>query len=715
MILPPSDDWFPFLPTNDVGPSAIGAEAFLRKAPFGVREHGDRLVDTCGRAVKLWGVNNANENVGTDPATAEKRAARFAKHGVNSVRMHKFTYSRGGGFGDPAESTRLTPEGWARVDALHAALARKGISVGWSPIYGHQPVEGDRTKLKAYDEVRGTFPDSFLRGSTYGLVNIAPDLQDLHIALVVGMLKHRNPGTRRRYADDPALAFVELQNEDDVFFPTTNDALLRSPTYKAELCRDFSAWLVRRYKDDAGLRRAWGDAALDAWPDFQKGESLAARTVFPICHFWWYSREGLANQTVGVLKGNPRRLHDMSAYLHEVQNRFYDRFVRAIRATGYRGAIVASCWQAGDGLSHYQNLRSDARAGLVDRHNYFGGGDSPMRVGTFDARSQLSRPGAGILGTGLQQVEGRPFSVSEWTTVQPNEWVAESPFLFAAYGMGLNGWDASYLFANDEDRYSERVTVRGEGGIWNADLPNNFGLFPLLARMVLRGDVREGPVVRRERVSMRDLERGILPPASGVTQTGDRKEFGGAEALARGRAVVSFGSKTGLKTPEISEGRVQSVTGELDWRYGNGRGWATVDTAGTFGGVGWSEGLPLMAKGGSLTIETPFAAVIVTADGPKENLANARHVLIAAVARVRNTGMVREEGALKVIGAPPLEMEGVRATLRLKRRPLRFEVLDHDGRVTGRTLPVAADGTVALDGARDRAYLYRAVYESGSR
>ena len=91
-------------------------------------------------------------------------------------------------------------------------------------------------------------------------------------------------------------------------------------------------------------------------------------------------------------------------------------------------------------LPHYFNLRSDYLVGYIDRHNYFGGG-------LFD--TMLTHPGSGYFSSGLQQVADRPFGLSEWIHVYPSLYSAEGPAIVAAYGMGLQGWDASYEFQSD--------------------------------------------------------------------------------------------------------------------------------------------------------------------------------------------------------------------------------------------------------------------------
>ena len=57
-------------------------------------------------------------------------------------------------------------------------------------------------------------------------------------------------------------------------------------------------------------------------------------------------------------------------------------------------------------------------------------------------------------------------------------------------------------------------------------------------------------------------------------------------------------------------------------------------------------------------------------------------------------------------GNPPILLEPVKANIAITDRAIRsVNVLDHDGRRTGRTLPVKA-GQFALDGTKDRAIYY---------
>ena len=175
--------------------------------------------------------------------------------------------------------------------------------------------------------------------------------------------------------------------------------------------------------------------------------------------------------------------------MYEEQLKFYDKFEKAIRATGYKGTLVGSCWQAGSGLTHLLNLHADYKAGIIDRHNYFGGGGGhTLKPGKFNNSSMLGKIGSGLLSTGMQQVTDRPFAFSEWMSLIPNEWTAESAPIVAAYGMGLQGWDASYVFATDYPHFTPTIQ-NPSGGIYNATSPTQLSLYPALAAMIYRDDV----------------------------------------------------------------------------------------------------------------------------------------------------------------------------------------------------------------------------------
>lgn len=694
-------DWFAFTPSNSFDPSVIGMEKWL-DAPAGkhggVRMAGSDFQFQDKTPVKFWGVNlSYGGGCAPDKQAAEFAAARYAKYGINAVRLHKFSYPKNKmGIGELDDAALMSAEGMDRLDYFSSQLKQRGIYFGWSHTFKFQVCPGNRDKLLAYDEI-----EKNLKGDTYALINFAEDIQDLMIEMVVNLLKHKNPYTGLVYADEPALNFIELQNEDDIFFYTSESAFNSCPTYKRKFIERFSDWLKTRYRTEEALKTAWADS-------LKGGESLAGRNIVPQTNPWFFGDDHLPAQQGGYR----RRLLDTAEFLHEVQNKFYSRFVKAIRAAGYKGPLCGSPWQAPAMLPHYYNLRSDYLVGYIDRHNYFGGK-------LMD--SMMGKPGSGYFSTGLQQVTDRPFGLSEWITVYPSLYSAEGPAMIAVYGMGLQGWDASYEFQSQSAprMFSDRVGWP-PWGVWEADVPTQVGQFPALARMIYRGDVKEAEVISTRRVSLSEMADGKFNFSDKVAQQGDVKTFGGSvppEALAAGRIVVEFTENAQSSSfPDMAKyctGTViSSTTKQLNWDS-EGQGYFTVNTPGTKAVVGFAGGKSFDLGGVSISVDSPYASVFLTALEKNASLSTSKQALLCAVARNCNTDFKYFAIDMRTLdnGKAPILLEPVKATIRIADRKVgSVNVLDHDGRRTDKKLPVK-NGQFTIDGVKDKALYYEVVFE----
>jgi hypothetical protein len=699
----PGPDWYPLTHVDDPAkagsPSAIDMSGWLDKPAGkhgGVRISGDRFVLEDGTPIKFWGTNLCwASECAPEKAWAEATARRFAKYGVNGVRFHKFTTLAGNeGVTDPNDATKYLDAGIDRMDYFCSQLAQNGVYFGWSHTFGFVVGPANKDRLLDYDEIMRN------GGNTYAMINYAEDVQDLMIERVVNLLKHVNKYTGKAYSEDPALSYLELQNEDDILFYSNIGAMdeNRWPKYMANLKGRYTDWLKQKYGTQDALAKAWAES-------LKPEETLESRKIWLQSNPWFFTNVNLKR----IGPGERQRMLDNVAFFHEVQNRFYGRMKKAIRDAGYQGPICGSPWQAPAMVPHYYNLLSDRRVGWIDRHNYYEGGiDGSMMHGA----------GSGLLSSGLQQVVDRPFGISEWISVYPTMASAEGPVLFAAYGMGLQGWDSSYEFQSGA-RVAEFSDLLGNfpWGVWNADTPLQLGQAPTLSRMIMRGDVTEGPVISTRRVSARNLAEGHFDFDDDIQQQGDIKQFAGScppAALAAGRCVVEFGAEDKPSDfPDLARYRqgsvITSATGQLAWDEANG--FVTIDTPGTKGVLGYATDKPHALGDTTITISTPYASVLLSAAGRNETLANARTAILSAVARASNTGCSYYAVDHRIIenGKGPILMEPVVATIALKRPIAAVNVLDHSGARTERTVPVAS-GAFSIDGARDKAFYYEVVF-----
>jgi hypothetical protein len=414
----------------------------------------------------------------------------------------------------------------------------------------------------------------------------------------------------------------------------------------------------------------------------------------------------------------PQYIADRATFLYEEQLAFYKKFSAAIRATGFKGVIIGSCWQAGSGITHFYNLHTDYVVGAIDRHNYFGGGEGhSLKTGKFNNTAMVSQPGSGLLSTGFQHVADRPFQISEWMSLIPTEWTAESSPIIAAYGMGLQGWDASYSFAMD---YTHFTSTLQSHGVYNVTSPTQLALYPALAAMVYRSDVKEGEVVANRNVNLSDLKKGSLNFVEKTAQQYDIKSFEAAvpmEALAIGPITISFDESMQTKETDLStywnksKKEITSTTNQLKWDY-SGKGYFTINTNGTKGLVGFAANQMQTLGSIKLKTTTDFAVIFISSLEKENTLDNANRILITTVARAQNTGMKfnDERTELLEIGSAPILLEPVLVELQFN--PTRngmVYVLDHTGNRTGEIIPMRK-GKLLLDGAKHKAIYYEIVY-----
>ncbi|MHB8900972.1 MAG: alpha-amylase family protein [Thermoguttaceae bacterium] len=717
---PGFEDWYTFSPGDDHdAPSEISMQDWLEK-PAGrqgriVRER-EKLIYN-GRPIKLWGLNLCYSACSPEKELADRRAAFYSKYGINAVRLHKFADGPGwSGIQSDESFTEFDSEGLDRMDYQVAAFKQRGIYVKLSAHFGAQKLGPADKKLIPYLEEFGQFTGGEKRVVTpHSAVHYSPELQQLQILQIVNLLRHRNPYTGLAYAEDPAVAFIEIINEQSILFYTSTAPLKASPTLRRYVAERFSGWLREKYGNQEKLFEAWGGKpAFDCFQDdgfASVGENLDQNNILPIGNPWYFDPQQLA----GSQSFRRGRLLDTMWFLYQLQNEFYSRYVQAVRQAGYQGEIVASNWQAGRALSHFCNLHSDALVGTVDRHNYFGGGDGNR----IQNSTMLAVPGSGTLSAGMQQVAERPFMLSEWIHVSPNEWGVEGPALVGAYGMGLQGWDVSYMFQNrDSGRFSQEVGRES----WNVVAPNVLGVFPAVARQVLRGDVREAELLAPLRVHVPSLAEGKLGLDDSVAQQYDVKTFTSrqvpAASLALIRTAVEFTDNYG-PTPEFDpkayfhDGFYASATGQLRWKPGRSKldGFFTINTDATQAVVGFAQGQNCDLGAATIRPECRYAAIYMTAREPDRSLADSSAILLVAIARARNTGMkIYADNRIIERGQGPVVMEPVKATIELRRQGNpTVHVLDHDGRKTGRTLPVSG-GTLQIDGARDKTCYYLVAF-----
>ncbi len=704
-------DWFEVAPDADAfSPKSIIDMSGLLHTPAGrlgfVKRQSASLV-LAGKPVKFWGCG-ANVQ-GKKPRPWQETWVRYlAKHGINMVRQHTVAEHLGPLRKDPKSGrasfdASFDSEKLDQWDWWCSTLKKHGIYMTWSMFYPYVVEREDGYDL--FDELPPHHGSADRRSSS-GLVTVEPRLQALELAYIEALLDHKNPYTGLKYADDPALAVIEIRNEDSIFWHAPLNDLASGkafPKHGARLRGRWAEWLKTRYRTNGKLKEAWGAG-------MRLGDSLdnAAMGIYGA----WEMDGGGPRQN----QNERRRMGDFIRFLAEAQREGYERREKALRSFGCKAMTVTTAWRAGGPAADPANLWTDDAMEMIDRHNYTGGGDGGhgVKEGKVKNETHLSTPGGGLLAVGLYQVEDKPFSITEWTQLPPNQWKAEAAPLIAFYGLGLQGWDASYHFLSSRNRMGEGWPNLNS---YVTDTPHFIGQFPALAFAIAKGHIREAPLAAARRLKPDAVFQGIDALEQDFTGGGyDDKELKGSlatpsEALAIGRvtAKVSDAAAASSKVDwDASWDRekkiVRSLTGELAWDYG--RRIVTLATPKTQAVIGFAGGTSHDLPGARVDVRTEFVSLIFT---PLDDLplVDSKRILITAMARDRQAGTEYDAGGTRLLkaGGPPLFMEPVDATVKLKGSPpAEVHPTDIYGVPAEAKLPIE-DGAFAIDG-RWRCYYY---------
>lgn len=254
------DTRFPFVVPGDDAAATATDFSFLSPTPAGadgfVRVRDGHFVTDAGR-LRIWGVNVCFGGNFPTHVDAEKAAAHLAKLGVNCVRFHHMD-TQPSPTGILTKDDAFDPEQVDRLDYFLAQLAKHGIYADLNLHVGYTPSR----KLG----FAGLGTQHYAQSDKHAL-HFQPEIQRAIFAFWREFLTHRNPyRDNLRRVDDPAVAIMEMTNENK-FTNAGPDLLLAAPEpYHATLVARWSAWLKATYGSTEAVRAAWAPTASTTTP-----------------------------------------------------------------------------------------------------------------------------------------------------------------------------------------------------------------------------------------------------------------------------------------------------------------------------------------------------------------------------------------------------------------------------------------------------------------
>lgn len=680
------ESWFAFdaKPDAFADNSAIDLrslnERFAGEQGFiGVKD-GQFVHSRTGEPVRFWAVNGPpHELTGAD---LRQCARMLAKHGVNLVRIH------GGYFDERGEVDSAKVK---RTIEIVEAMKAEGIYTHFSiyfPLW--LTPKPDNPWLKGYDGKTHPFAALFFN----------PEFQAQYRRWWSVLLTTTSPVTGKPLVEEPAVAGLEMQNEDSFFFWTFSEQNI--PDVQLRLLEKlFGDWLAKKH---GSL-----EAALAKWNGLKVKRDAPAEGRIGFRPLWNMFNEKTA------------RDQDTAQFLLEVQTRFYSETYAFLRKLGFKGPITASNWATASPQVFGPLERLSYTCGdFIDRHGYFGcnhEGENAawsLRNGhTYTERSALrfdaeqpGKPRQFVHPAMDMHYDGKPSMISETTWERPNRFRSEAPLYLAVYG-ALQHSDAIVHFALDSRDWAVKPNYWMQP--WTLMTPAMMGQFPAAALIFRRGMVTAGSVladIRLSREALLRLEGTPLPQDAALDELRLKDIPSGAEYKpgARldpllhyaGRADVKFVTGQGaMKVSDLkplidhAKQTVTSSTGELKLDYG--KGVLSINAARAQGVSG-----ALQAAGQVETRDLTIASEmelghIVAVSLDDQPLAQSGKILLQVMSEEKASGFQTEtvgEGVKRItnIGTDPWQVKELNGTVRFKRADaaqLKVTALDFNGYTIG--------------------------------
>lgn len=676
--------WFAFAPTERPDAACAFDLRLLNEKSAGdggfIAVRGHQFIHSAtGRPVRFWAVNGPPHDL--KDRDALRRCARLlARYGVNMVRLHGGVFDADGEV-DPAK-VRHT------IDVVQA-MKPEGIYSHLSiyfPLW-LKPKPGLKW-LDGYDGSKHPFAALYFN----------KDFQRQYRSWWKALLLTGGENGRR-LVDEPAVAGVEIINEDSYFFWTFNadnipDAQLRIVETQ------FADWLRQRYGSLEAAMEKWGGLK-------HKRDNLAEGRV-SFRHPW------------NIINEKKQRDKDTVRFLLESQMRFYEETIRFLRDLGFRGVITCSNWTTASPqllgpLEKYSYTPGD----FIDRHGYFScnhkgpNAEWSIRDGhTYNDRSALrfdaeqpGKPRSFVHPVMDVEYNGKPSMISETTWCRPNRYRSEGPLMLAAYG-ALQETDGIVHFALDGATWT--VKPRFFMQQWTLMSPAMMGQFPAAAVIYRAGLVATGDVLAEVNLKLDDLLdlRGTPMPQDAAFDELRLKDVPQGTEIRPGNVIdplVHFAGRT--RTSITAEGgqhkmadlsrfidrkaqMVTSSTGQLRLDYGKGVLLINAPAAQGVSGHLREAGAVNLAD---ISIESDMELghiVAVSLDG--RPLATSARILLQVMSEEKNSGWRTEPAGdvkrILSIGRDPWLAREMSGTVRLKRTDagrLKVTALDHAGYPAG--------------------------------
>lgn len=465
--------------------------SFLLKPPAGkfgfvkVGEDGHFYFEKTGERVRFWGVTIAGSHVDIPKDKIETVVEVLARAGCNLIRLHELD-NRGSeklgisrrcvideAYPNENNSKNLDKEYLDRIDYWIYQAQKRGI-------YVYLVVRAYRT-FKSGDGVEGAeMMDR--KGSPYSLFD--RKMIELQKEFIDDFLfKHVNPYTGLPNGLNPAVAMIELINEDSFFFQYDKLDNMIEP-YKTKFQKLWIDFLKRKYRTTHNLKKAW--STKDGFSILRDDESLELEKIyFPKMTLRKFSDVNF-NINSNELD-HPLRQRDGLEFLMSLQIELFKELKNFIRSKGCPVPLTSTVNSEiiQDTYTVFSELDFIGQNVYMD-HPFFETGKEWIGIPFFRNENYLKRKDRWTFPvySAFYAWKNKPIVIRECSQCFPNEFRVSSFVHLAVYSL-LQDYDAVIHFAYYTWGDVNQISSFG----FQAD-PTRWGLFGYAGKVFINGEIK---------------------------------------------------------------------------------------------------------------------------------------------------------------------------------------------------------------------------------
>lgn len=624
--------WFDFVIPDLDSSATVVDMSFLNSGIAGSTGHitlkDGHFADGNGNKIRFFGTNLTFGSCFPEKEVSTALAARLRKLGMNVMRLHHMdNQSAPGGIWDK-EKKSLDPDQLDKLDWLIYQLKLHGIYTNINThVSGNYPGM-DYQGIEQFNY--GKTIDQFYR----------PYIEKQKVYARM-LLTHRNPYTGTSYNEEPAVAFVEVNNENSLL-SSWNLLPLLNKEHKAALMGLWNKWL----NSDPDIKKSIGKVDLmKIISDYNNGTTEDQKKA--LWSFLVDTEMSYAKEMVDYFKNDLK----VKALVSETQ-------------ASYSGVAGV--------------MRESEYSDYIDMHAYW---EHPSFPGKSWSRtdwrirnsSMVSDKQGGTLPRfGQHRVEGMPLTISEYDHPAPSFFVAEMYPMLNSFS-AFQDFDAIYQFACGSP-YNKGM-IPGFFALNGHPLKQI--LVPAGAVMFRMGAIRPG----EHKVQLGLPKESVIDD---LVKAGDKLKLhvtnmnyiwdaAGSEnalALLHPISVNTNATTSGLSEKiSVPEGPWVSETGEIEWDNRDSvKAVYRINAPAARAAVGYIGGRNIDLGTVSIQMDTTkynWAAITLTAlDG--KPVEQSSKVLLVAAGRVENTDWKWDEKFTTLggdWGKAPTRAEGIPAKL----------------------------------------------------